>query len=116
MDDDRPTLGYVTVRGGAYATVRAVEEAKRQFGEDATVAGIVSGIDPARSYTYRVVPKRQPTCRGCGGPEDGHYPDCLPASQGGTQPDVVRLCARCSARNPEHGTLCAPCHQEVNAP
>lgn len=29
-------------------------------------------------------------CRGCGGPDD-HYPDCLPASQGGTQPDVVRL-------------------------
>ena len=29
-------------------------------------------------------------CAGCGGPDD-HYPDCLPASQGGTQPDVVRL-------------------------
>lgn len=29
-------------------------------------------------------------CPGCGGPDD-HYPDCLPASQGGTQRDVERI-------------------------
>jgi hypothetical protein len=49
----------VTVSAGSYATVRAVKEAKRLFGRDASVKGIVGGIS-GPTYTYRVDP---------GGPE-----------------------------------------------
>jgi hypothetical protein len=44
----------VTVSAGPYATVRAVERARRIYGENVTVAGIV-GPNWGRSYTYEVV-------------------------------------------------------------
>ncbi len=40
-----------------------------------------------------VAEQEAPVCEGCGGPDD-HYPDCRPASEGGTQPYPGDLAAR----------------------
>ena len=47
------TVGTVTVAAGAYATVRAVEKARKVYGPDVTVRGIVN--ESAGRYEYEVV-------------------------------------------------------------
>ena len=53
----------ITVKGGAYATVRAIEKAQQQYGCKVTVTGIT---DIRRSefgtewYTYRVEDRKTP--------------------------------------------------------
>lgn len=44
-------------------------------------------IEEARAAHQREIARQVLPCPGCGGPND-HYPDCLPASQGGTMPNV----------------------------
>lgn len=56
------------------------------MGDDWESANMPGGLGPWYRRLVDVV--LTATCRGCGGPDDGHYPDCLPASEGGTQPDI----------------------------
>jgi hypothetical protein len=53
LEPTYPPKRSVMVKAGRYATVRAIEKAKKRFGEDATVAGIVAWDD--RYYIYEVV-------------------------------------------------------------
>ncbi len=54
----------VTVRGGAYASVRAIEKARRIYGDKVTVYGILeikdTGLGGPGLYTYSVVNWRTP--------------------------------------------------------
>ena len=52
--DQLPTLGFLTVWAGPYATVRAAEEARRQYGEGNFYLAGISEIKNSR-YVYRVV-------------------------------------------------------------
>ena len=61
-DNDAPgdwvteTVLTVTVMGGAYATVRAIEKARRRYGVHANVDGIIHETK-AGAYVYRVIIK-----------------------------------------------------------
>ncbi len=55
----------VTVRGGPYATIRAIEKARREYGDDTlTVTGLLeirdTGLGGPGLYTYSVVNWRTP--------------------------------------------------------
>jgi hypothetical protein len=54
-----------------------------------TAEGITAGLTQARNLLDTTVREARP-CPYCGGPDD-HGIDCLPASRGGTQPDVRRI-------------------------